>query len=123
MLTNEPQLNFSVFHKVSNQPSQGDEKEEMKSFTDRVKRDQEKQDMYVFKVPKDIVPALRESIDLICMKNGKTTFIRARGNGHGNLHTHTKLQMQMLGKQCGAKVLYAKENGAGEIVFFRIYER
>ena len=94
------------------------------SFTDRVKRDQEKHEgMHVFRVPKDIVPALRESIDLICMKHGHVTFIRARGNGHGNLHTHTKLRLQQLGKKCGAKVLYAKENGAGEIVFFRIYER
>lgn len=93
----------------------------MKSFTDRVKRDQEKQGLHVFRVPKHIVPALREPIDLICMRNGITTFIRARGNGHGNLNTHTKLQMQMLGKKCGAKVLHVKENGAGEIVFFRIY--
>ena len=93
----------------------------MKSFTDRVKRDQEKQGFHIFKVPKDIVPALREPIDLICMKHGKTTFIRARGNGHGNVHETTILRLQMLGKKCGAKVLYAKENGAGEIVYFRIY--
>ena len=96
----------------------------MKDFTDRVKRDQEKHEgMHVFKVPKDIVPALREPIDLICMKNGKTTFIRCRGNGHGNLHEVTRLRLQQLGKICGAKVLHGKENGAGEIVFFRIYER
>lgn len=95
----------------------------MKSFTDRVKRDQEKQELYVFRVPKDIVPALREPIDLIAMKNGKTTFIRARDNGHGNLNQMTKIKLQQLGKKCGAKVLYAKENGAGEIVYFRIYER
>jgi len=94
----------------------------MKSFTEHVKRDQEKHEgMHVFKVPKDIVPALREPIDLICMKNGKTTFIRARGNGHGNLNEVTTLRLKQLGKQCGAKVLYAKENGAGEIVYFRIY--
>ena len=93
------------------------------SFTDRVKRDQEKQEFHIFKVPKDIVPALREPIDLICMKHGQTTFIRARGNGHGNLNNMTKLRLQQLGKKCGAKVLYAKLNGENEIVFFRIYER
>ena len=96
----------------------------MKSFTDRVKRDQEKQELYVFRVARDMKPILREPIDLICMnKNGKVTFIRARENGHGNLTNMTKLRLQQLGKKCGAKVLYAKENGAGEIVFFRIYER
>lgn len=95
----------------------------MKDFTEHVKRDQEKQGFHIFKVPKDIVPALREPIDLICMKNGKVTFIRARGNGHGNLHGTTVLRLKALGKQCGAKVLHAKENGASEIVYFRIYER
>jgi len=104
-----------------NEP-QGDEKEKMKSFTEHVKRDQEKQGLHVFRVPKDIVPALREPIDLICMKNGKVTFIRARGNGHGNLNHITVLKLQQLGKKCGAKVLYAKENGAQEVVYFRVYE-
>ena len=93
------------------------------SFTDRVKRNQEKHEgLYVIRVARDMNPGEREQIDLICMnKHGKVTFIRARENGHGNLHIHTKLRLQQLGKRCGAKVLYAKENGAGEIVFFRIY--
>lgn len=95
----------------------------MKSFTERVKHDQEKQGLHVFRVPKDMEPALREPIDLIAIKNSIITFIRARGNGHGNLHTSTKLRLQMLGKRCGAKVLHAKVNDEGEIVFFRIYER
>ena len=95
----------------------------MKSFTERVKRDQEKQGLHVFRVPKDIVPALREPIDLIGMKNGKVTFYRARGNGHGNLNVATILRLQMLGKKCGAKVLHAKENGEGEIVFFLVYPK
>ena len=96
----------------------------MKSFTERVKRNQEtREGQHVFRVPKDMVPVMREPIDLICMKHGVTTFIRARGNGHGKLQTRIKLQLQMLGKQCGAKVLHAKVNGEGEIVFFRIYER
>ncbi len=96
----------------------------MKSFTDRVKRNQEKQGLYVFKVPKSVDPQIREPIDLICMNtHGKVTFIRARGNGHGNLNGVTTLRLKQLGKQCGAKVLHSKENGAGEIVFFRIYER
>ena len=95
----------------------------MKSFTERVKHDQEKQGLHVFRVPKDMEPALREPIDLIAIKNSIITFIRARGNGHGNLHTSTKLRLQMLGRQCGAKVLHAKVNDEGEIVFFRIYER
>ena len=94
------------------------------SFTERVKYNQEKHEgMHVFKVARDMNPGERELIDLITAKNGKFTFIRARGNGHGNLNTHTKLQMQMLGKKCGANVLHGKENGAGEIVFFRIYPR
>ena len=94
------------------------------SFTDRVKRNQEKHEgMYVIKVSRDMKPGERELIDLIAAKNGNFTFIRARGNGHGNLHTHTKLQMQMLGKKCGARVLYARVNGENEIVFERIYER
>lgn len=93
----------------------------MKSFTERVKRDQEKQGLHVFRVPKDMVPILREPIDLIALKNGKITFIRARGGGHGNLNRMTKMKLQQLGKECGAKVLYAKINGEGEIVFFRIF--
>lgn len=93
------------------------------SFTDRVKYNQEKQGLYVIKVARDMNPGERELIDLITAKNGKFTFIRARGNGHGNLHTHTKLLMQQLGKKCGARVLYARVNGENEIVFERIYER
>ena len=94
----------------------------MKSFTERVKRDQEKHEgMHVFRVPKDMVPILREPIDLIGAKNGKFTFIRARDNGHSNLQTATRLRLQLLGKKCGAKVLHAKINGEGEICFFRIY--
>lgn len=95
----------------------------MKSFTERVKRDQEKQGLHVFRLPRDMDPQDREPIDLICMKNGITTFIRARGSGHGNLQEATRLRLRALGKQCGAKVLHAKVNGEGEIVFFRIYER
>ena len=88
-----------------------------------MKRDQEKQGLYVFRVPKDVAPPMREVIDLICMKNSVTTFIRARGNGHGNLQEATRLRLRALGLHCGAKVLHAKVNGADEIVFFRIYER
>ena len=96
----------------------------MKSFTDRVKRDQEKQELYVFRVSRDMKPLLREPIDLICMnKHGKVTFIRARDNGHGNLNRMTKMKLQQLGKKCGARVLYARVNDENEIVFERIYER
>ena len=95
----------------------------MKSFTERVKRDQEKQGLHVFRVPQDIAPLLREPIDMIAIKNSIITFIRARGNGHGNLQEATRLRLRALGKQCGAKVLHAKVNGEGEIVFFRIYEK
>ena len=95
----------------------------MKSFTEHVKRDQEKQGLHVFRVPKDMVPMLREPIDLIGMKNGKVTFYHARGNGHGNLNRMTKMKLQQLGKQCGAQVLYAHVNGENEIVFKIIYER
>ena len=94
----------------------------MRSFTDRVKYNQEKQGLHVFRVYISEDYRVRAPIDLICMKHGVTTFIRARGNGHGNLHEATKLRLRGLGKQCDAKVLHAKENGAGEIVFFRIYE-
>ena len=96
----------------------------MKSFTERVKRNQETRErQHVFRVPKDMVPMMPEPIDLIGMKNGKVTFYRARGNGHGHLNRMTIMRLQTLGKQCGAKVLHAKVNGEGEIVFFRIYER
>ena len=95
----------------------------MKSFTDRVKRDQEKQGLHVFPIIKNVNPKDREAIDLIAIKNSIITFIRARGNGHGNLQEATRLRLRALGKQCGAKVLHAKVNGDGEIVFFRIYKR
>ena len=95
----------------------------MKSFTERVKRDQEKQDFYVFRVPKDMVPALREPIDLICInKHGKVTFITARGNGHNRPNTATKLKLQTLGKKCNARVLYASVNGENTIIFKIIYQ-
>ena len=93
------------------------------SFTERVKYNQEQQGLHVFQIIRNVRPQEREAIDLICMKHGVTTFIRARGNGHGNLHESTKLRLRALGKQCNAKVLYAKENGSEEIVFFRIYDR
>lgn len=96
----------------------------MKSFTERVKHNQEQQGLHVFRI---YVPEhskkYREPIDLICIKHGLTTFIRTRDNGHGNLQEATKLRLRALGKQCNAKVLYAKENGSEEIVFFRIYDR
>lgn len=96
----------------------------MKSFTERVKLDQEKQDLHVFKVIQSIRPLEREPIDLICMnKHGKTTLICARGNGHNRPNNATKLKLQILGKQCGVRVLYASVNGENEIIFKIIYER
>lgn len=96
----------------------------MKSFTDRVKRDQEKHEgMHVFKVSKEIRPLEREPIDLICMKNGKTTFIRASGSGHGHLNRMMEMQMRQLGKKCHARVLHASINGENSIVFKIVYER
>lgn len=94
----------------------------MKSFTERVKHAQEKQGLQVFRVVRELDPRGGELIDLITIKNSRTTFIHARGNGHGNLHSSTKLRLQMLGKRCGAKVLHAKVDGENELVFFRIYE-
>ena len=52
----------------------------MRSFTERVKRDQERQGLYVFKVLKGIRPLERESIDLICMKNGVLWKVRKMKN-------------------------------------------
>ena len=95
----------------------------MKSFTERVKRDQEKQGLHVIKVAKNVHRQQEEPFDLITAKNGKFTFIRARGNGQGNINRMTVMRLQMIGRQCGAKVLHAKVNDEGEIVFFRIYER
>ena len=95
----------------------------MKSFTERVKQNQEQQGLHVFRVPRDMVPIMQEPIDLIAMKNGKVTFYRTRGNGHGKLNQMTKMKLQQLGKQCGARVLYAHVNGENEIVFERVYER
>lgn len=94
----------------------------MISFGERVKRDQEKQGLHVFRVPKDRRPLLREPIDLICMNaHGKVTLIRARDNGH--LNRMTLMRLQVLGKKCGARVLYAHVNGSNEICFEIIYER
>lgn len=95
----------------------------MKSFTEHVKYHFEKQGLHVFRVPKDKVPIRQEPIDLITAKNGKFTFIRARGNGHGKLQQRIILQLQALGKKCGARMLHAKVNGDNEIVFKTIYER
>lgn len=95
----------------------------MKNFAEHVKRDQEKQGLQVFKVARDMNPKEREPIDIITMKNGKDTFIRARGNGHGKLQEHIKLQLRALGKKCGARVLHAHVNGSNEICFEIIYEK
>ena len=96
----------------------------MKPFTERVKRDQNEQGQYVFRVWKSQHSEfLNEQIDLICMKNSKTTFIRARNNGHGTLNRMTIMRLQMLGKRCGARVLKASVNGDNEIVYKIIYER
>lgn len=94
----------------------------MKSFTDRVKYNQEKHEgLHVFKV--DTATKRKEEIDLICMSSkGKTTFIRARENGHVKLNRMTKMKLQQLGKKCGARVLHASVNGSNEIVFKIIYE-
>ncbi len=94
----------------------------MKSFTERVKRDQNAQGQYVFRVWKPQNSELKhEPIDLICMKHGVTTFIRAR-NGYGKLHHVTMLRLQMLGKRCNARVLKASINGNNEIVYEIVYE-
>ena len=96
----------------------------MKSFTERVKRDQTVQGQYVFRVWRSQNREFEnQQIDLICMKHGLTTFIRARGNGHGKLNRMTILRLQMLGKRCGARVLKASINGDNEIVYKIIYER
>ena len=95
----------------------------MKSFTERVKRDQTVQGQYVFRVWRSQNREFEnQQIDLICMKHGLTTFIRAR-NGHGKLNRITILRLQMLGKRCGARVLKASINGDNEIVYKIIYER
>ena len=95
----------------------------MRSFTERVKREQENQGLQVFRIYSAGDYKVRPPIDLICMKNGNITLVRARGNGHGNLNAMTVMVLKQLGKKCGAKVLLAKENGATEIVFFRIYNK
>ena len=96
----------------------------MKSFTERVKRHFEKQGLHVFTIMKKMDPRERELIDLISLNpKGIATLIRARGNGHGNLHKTTKLGLQRLGKRRNVRVLHAKVNGEGDIVFFRIYDR
>ena len=95
----------------------------MKSFTERVKWNQEKQGLHVFPIIQKVHPRERELIDLITLNtHGITTLIRARGNGHGTLYSQTKEAMQRLGKRRNVRVLHAKVNGEGDIVFFRIYE-
>ena len=97
--------------------------EKMKPFIERIKCDQNAQGQYVFRVRKPQNSEFKhEPIDLICMKHGLTTFIRAR-NGHGKLNRMTILHLQMLGKRCGARVLKASINGDNEIVYEIIYER
>lgn len=94
----------------------------MKFFTDRVKRHFERQGLHVFPIIQNIEPRERELIDLICMDhNGIATLIRARGNGHGSLLGATKSGLQQLGKRRNVRVLHAKVNGEGDLVFFRIY--
>ena len=96
----------------------------MKSLTEHVKRDQEKQGLHVFRVWSSQNREFEnEQIDLICMKHGLTTFIRARSNGHAKLNRITIMRLQMLGKRCGARVLKASINGDNEIVYKIIYER
>lgn len=92
----------------------------MKSFAERVKCDLEDQGSYVFRVWKPQNSDLKhEPIDLICMKHGVTTFIRAR---NGKIHHVTMLRLQMLGKRCNARVLKASINGDNEIVYEIVYE-
>jgi len=90
----------------------------MKNFIDRVKRDQEKHEgLQMFKLLQK-----RHLVDLVGInQHGKATLIRCRNGGHGRLNQITLMKLQQLGKKCNAKVLSAKENGAGEIVFIRIY--
>ena len=96
----------------------------MKSFTERVKRDQNVQGLSVFRVSRsEDIEFKNEPIDLICMKHGLSTFIHARNNGHGKLNHISVLRLQMLGKRCGARVLKASINGNNEIVYKIIYER
>ena len=96
----------------------------MKSFTERVRRDQTVQGQYAFRVWRSQNREFEnEQIDIICMKHGLTTIIRARDNGHGKLNRITILRLQMLGKKCGARVLHAKVNGDNEIVYKSIYEK
>jgi len=95
----------------------------MKNFTKRVKRNQEKQGLHVIQVAPYADSEDREPIDLIAMKNGKVTFIRARGNGHGKLRQYTRSRLQALGRQCGSRVLNARVNGENEICFDIIYEK
>lgn len=94
----------------------------MKSFTERVKRDQNVHGVSVFRIWRS-EEFKNEPIDLICMKHGLSTFIHARNNGHGKLNHMSVLRLQMLGKRCGARVLKASINGDNEIVYKIIYER
>ena len=95
----------------------------MRFFTERVKRLFEKQGLHVFPIMQKANPKDRELIDLIALNtHGTITLIRARGNGHGTLYSQTKEAMQRLGKRRNVRVLHAKVNGEGDIVFFRIYE-
>ena len=97
--------------------------EKMKPFIERVKDNQTVQGQYVFRVWRSQDREFEnQQIDLICMKHGVTTFIRAR-NGHGKLNRMTILRLQMIGKRCGARVLKASINGDNEIVYKIIYER
>ena len=98
-------------------------KKKMKPFIERVKLDQNVEGQYVFRVWKSQKKEFEnELIDLICMKHGLITIIRAR-NGHGKLNRMTVMRLQLLGKRCGARVLKASINGDNEIVYKIVYER
>ena len=93
-------------------------------FTERVKRHFKRQGLHVFPIIQNTEPRERELIDLICINHkGISTLIRARGNGHGNLLGSTRLGLQQLGERRNVRVLHAKVNGEGDLVFFRIHNK
>jgi len=97
---------------------------EMKFFKDRVKQNQEKEGLHVFELSH--YPIRTGPIDLICMKENTITFIRARENDgkiSSKINSMTKLRMQIIGRKCGARVLFASLSAEDEIVYEVIYER
>jgi len=90
----------------------------MKYFQDAVRRQQENDNWIVLPICDSKIP-----VDFVCVRDGKSKLIRARGNGHGHLHNLGEATLRLLGKQTGLHVSVASVNGENAIRYTGIYPR